>query len=136
MTAAAPKNVGSASLFQHIDCGPNHSSPNLVDIANTINQAFLSPMSIFAPLRSSDSIQLVSGSTFEVSEQSVFKKLCGLNPPKATGSDGIPDWLLKENADLLALPVSDFLNASFRESRLPPSWKEADNVPIPKQKPV
>ena len=121
MTAAAPKNAGSVSLFQHIVCGPNHPSPNLVDIANTINQAFLSPMSAFTPLTSSDSMQPVLGSTFEVSEQSVFRKLCGLNPSKATGPDGIPGWLLKENTHLLALPVSDILNASFRESRLPPS---------------
>ena len=49
MTAAAPKNAGSASLFQHIVCRPNHPSSNLVDIANTINQAFLSPMSTFIP---------------------------------------------------------------------------------------
>ena len=137
MSAAAPENAGSASLFQRIDCGPNYPSPNLVDIANTINQAFLSPMSTFTPLTSHcDSIQPVSGSIFEVSEQSVFKKLCGLNPSKATGPDGIPGWLLKENAELLASPVFDILNALFRESRLPLSWKEADIVPIPKQKPV
>jgi hypothetical protein len=28
------------------------------------------------------------------------------------------------------------INCSFLESRLPPSWKEADIVPIPKHKPV
>lgn len=43
---------------------------------------------------------------------------------------------LKENADLLAGPVSAILNSSFHESRLPPSWKEADVVPVPKQRPI
>ena len=28
------------------------------------------------------------------------------------------------------------MNSSFREARLPQSWKEADIIPIPKQKPV
>ena len=59
-----------------------------------------------------------------------------LNPTKATGPDGIPCWLLKENADIFARPVMSIINCSFLESRLPPSWKEADMVPIPKQKPV
>ena len=43
-------------------------------------------------------------------------KLSALNPSKAHGSDGIPAWLLKENADLLAGPVSAILNSSFHES--------------------
>ena len=36
-----------------------------------------------------------------VSELSVRKKLCSVNPAKAQGPDSIPGWLLKENADLL-----------------------------------
>ena len=63
-------------------------------------------------------------------------KLSAFNPSKAHGPDGIPAWLLKENADLLAGPVSAILNYSFHESRLPPSWKEADVVPVPKQRPI
>ena len=43
---------------------------------------------------------------------------------------------MKENADLLAEPIADILNSSYREGRLPSSWKEADVVPVPKQRPV
>ena len=43
-------------------------------------------------------------------------KLSALNPSKVHGPDGIPAWLLKENADLLAGPVSAILNSSFHES--------------------
>ena len=43
---------------------------------------------------------------------------------------------MEENAELLADPVRDILNCSFSERRLPSSWKTADEVPIPKQKPV
>ena len=53
-----------------------------------------------------------------------------------SGPDSIPAWLLKENADLLSDTVTDIINCSFAESHLPPSWKFADTVPIPKQKPI
>lgn len=59
-----------------------------------------------------------------------------LNPRKAPGPDGIPAWLLKENADILAAPVTDILNASYQEGRPPNSWKRADINPLNKQTPV
>ena len=62
-------------------------------------------------------------------------KLSSLNSKKASGPDGIPAWLMKENANLLTDPVRDILNCSFSEERLSPSWKTTDEVPIPKQKP-
>ena len=79
------------------------------DLANDINKAFLSPMQRFVPLLTN-----VTHNTAENSEQVamvtrdfVYKKLLKLNPKKAHGPDGIPSWLLKENADLLAGPVTD-----------------------------
>ena len=36
----------------------------------------------------------------------------------------------------IAYVVFIFLNSSFREGRLPLSWKEADIVPVPKQRPI
>ena len=52
------------------------------------------------------------------------------------GPDGIPGWVLKENADILAQPIADIINKSYSETHLPLSWKSADVVPIPKEKPV
>ena len=46
----------------------------------------------------------------------------------------IPNWLLREYADLIAFPVCRILNASFKEQRLPRSWKLADVTPLPKKK--
>ena len=66
----------------------------------------------------------------------MFKKLSTLNSSKAQGPDGIPAWLLKENADLFVDSVRDILNYSYREGHLPQSWKEADIIPVPKQKPI
>ena len=71
-----------------------------------------------------------------ISEFSVFEKLSALNTNKASGPDGIPSWVLKENADLLATPVADILNSSFLERRLPTLWKKADITPLPKTSPV
>ncbi|KAL9988404.1 hypothetical protein ACROYT_G002842 [Oculina patagonica] len=48
----------------------------------------------------------------------------------------MPAWLLKENADLLAPVVTDILNCSYKEAKLPHSWKQADITPIPKKIPV
>ena len=55
-----------------------------------------------------------------VSNESVYKKLMKLNRSKAHGPDGIPGWVLKENSDLLAVPIADILNSSYRVGRLPP----------------
>ena len=71
-----------------------------------------------------------------ISAFSIFRKLCSINPAKAQGPDGIPGWLLKENADLLKPSIMDIMNASLREGSLPLSWKEADIVPVPKQRPI
>ena len=58
-----------------------------------------------------------------VTRDSVYKKLFKLNPKTAHDPDGIPSWLLKENADLLAGPVTDIINCSYQESCLLSSWK-------------
>lgn len=63
----------------------------------------------------------------------ILKKLSALNSAKSAGLDMIPSWLLKENADLSALLVTDIINYLFAEVRLLQSWKHADIVMIPKQ---
>ncbi|KAK2552410.1 hypothetical protein P5673_026492 [Acropora cervicornis] len=95
---------------------------------------------LFTPLHA-DYVILPTNSTTQqpvlvVSNESVYSKLMKLNTSKAHGPDGIPGCLLKENADLLAVPIADILNSSYCQGHLPPSWKEADLVPLPKQRPV
>ena len=111
------------------------------ELAHIINEAFLSPMRSFSSLpedilNRTNTICAEPAFTFTVTTQSVLMKLSKLNPTKANGPDGIPGWLLKENADLFADPIKEILNSSYREGHLPQSWKFADIVPIPKQKPV
>ena len=59
-----------------------------------------------------------------------------LNKHKAAGPDGLANWCLREYADLLYEPVTNILNASYQEQRLPSVWKRADIAPLPKVKQV
>ena len=121
--------------LQHI----SEESLSASDLANLINDTYLSSMQDFTPL-SAETFQLPqdysTAQPFAITACVVYLQLASINPRKASGPDGIPAWLLKENADLLSDTVTDIINCSFAESRLPPSWKSADTVPIPKQKPI
>ena len=124
----------------HIADGPDASTS---DLANTTGQAFLSSMNSFSSLPPDFSVNPITCSNctnpapeLVVSTHSVIKKLSMLNSSKVQGPDGIPAWLLKENADLFAEPERDILNYSYREGHLPRLWKEADIIPVPKQKPI
>ena len=105
------------------------SSTTKKALANEINNTFLSPMSTFEPLHLDHYHRPVSDNVCIVTPAETFEKLI-----KAYGPDGIPPWLLKENADLFSGPVTDILNCSYQECHLPPSWKKADVVAIPKEK--
>ena len=106
--------------------------------ANAINAALLKPLEEYklpAPLErvplESDSPEIL-----RVTEQHVQRALDVLNPRKACGPDRTPSWLLKEYCDLVAYPITEILNASYAEQRLPTIWKMADVTPLPKKKPV
>ena len=71
-----------------------------------------------------------------MSDPYVLNELRCLTCNKATGSDGIPNWLLKEYADILSYPITSVLNSSFAEQRLSTRWKNADVIPVPNKKPI
>ena len=103
-------------------------------IANKINQAFLEPMQPFRPLECSPVTDEVP--SVLVTEPYVLNELRCLTCNKATGSNGISNWLLKEYADILSYPITSVLNSSFAEQRLPTLWKNADVIPVPRKKPI
>ena len=102
-------------------------------IANKINEVFLEPMQSFGSLE--PPITDAVPSEF-ISESYVLNELRRLSSNKATGSDGISNWLLKEYADILSHPITSFLNSSFVEHRFPAPWKNADVIPVQKTKPI
>ena len=105
------------------------------EIANLINNAFLEPMQDYQPLQSPVPYdeQYVSPILSELDICLALKKL---NPRKASGPDGLPNWLLKEFAEVLAEPVCTILNSTFREQKFPSAWKLANITPLIKAKPV
>ena len=121
--------------LHHLE-GTTEMSPG--ESANHINRTFLSPMEKFEPLSDNPGFQMLSSedSVVLMTEMSAFKKLVSLNPSKAHGSDEIPGWLLKENADLLTIPICANINCSYQEGRLPSAWIEANVIPVPKQRPI
>ena len=127
-------NMGNVTNHIHIkeleDCDNQ-------ELANTINQAFLAPLEEYRLEQPLTKFPTAMDSKLrEVSELRVMKLLASLNPSKACRPDEIPNWLLKEYAELLAVPVSKIINSSFREQRLPKIWKFANISPLPKVKPV
>ena len=61
--------------------------------------------------------------------------LDNINVNKATDSDGIPPWAVKECSHLLAAPVIAIFNSSLRECVLPKLWKTATVIPLSKKRP-
>ena len=118
--------------------GSENNPIELEDLANMINKTFLEPTKDFDALRTQtgDDEPIENRQPSHVSETSVSKKLENLIKTKATGPDGIPAWILKENSDILSAPISKILDYSYQEAGPPQSWKCADIVPIPKQKTV
>ena len=47
-------------------------------------------------------------------------------------ANNIPNWILKDFSYILAAPIAAIYNSSLRQSYVPPSWKQADILPIPK----
>ena len=105
------------------------------ELANRINTAFLEPLSEYQLSSPLDRLNLEENPDFlEVSEERVLSQLQKLNPSKSGGPDEVPNWLLREYAVILALPISLLLNASYKQQRLPAIWKLANVSPLPKVK--
>ena len=111
-TKLSEMKPGSATNTEILNSLKSNASPantSTKGLANDINKAFLSPMRLFVPLpwNFSHSIARNIETPITVTRDSFYLKLSKLNLKKAQGPDGIPSWLLKENADLLAGPITD-----------------------------
>ena len=111
--------------------------PNLVFDNNVqtekINDAFVSVMQGYSPL--SENVFMVAREDDEplsVTDATVARKLRAVSASRAGGPDNLPNWVLKEYADILAFPITHILNTSFLECRVPRVWKLADVPPLPK----
>ncbi|XP_068696813.1 uncharacterized protein [Montipora foliosa] len=129
----------NSSLFSSLNV-PEYNNLSLTEVANSINHALLEPLQPYEPIdseRAALRLPLEENPEFlEVSVQRVYNNLLHLNKHKASGPDGLSNWVLKEYAEILVTPVQNILNASYSEQKLPSMWKIADVIPLPKVKQV
>jgi len=71
-----------------------------------------------------------------VEQFEVYEMLNKIKIGKAGGPDGISARLIREFSYELSKPLADILNQSYIEGSVPPQWKRAIVVPIPKSKPA
>jgi hypothetical protein len=67
-------------------------------------------------------------------EEEVHKRLSGLDPKKATGTDQLPPKLINMAADILAPSLTGLINKAIMSSTFPADLKKAEVLPIYKKK--
>lgn len=101
-------------------------------LAQNINEVFINTMKDYSSLTDSVQVPIHDDKPISVTEQAVLKKLLAVNISRAGGPDDLSNWVLREFAEILAEPVTDILNTSFSENKVPRVWKLADIAPLPK----
>ena len=114
----------------HSDTIPDNS-----ELANHINNFFVSITDHFEPLLPVDMPPNVISSELFVSLEEVMKDLHKLDINKAVGPDGISNRLIKEFAPEFAPIIQDIYNQSLREGFVPEALKQSIVSPIPKVSP-
>ena len=100
-------------------------------MSEKINEAFVSVMQGYSPLSENILVASEDDEPLSVTEAAVARKLRAVSASRAGGPDNLPNWVLKEYADILAFPITDILNTSFLECKVPRVWKLAV-PPLPK----
>ena len=102
-------------------------------LANNINMVFKEVTSDLQPLLpAAASVDHDVPDEFIISVTECEQKLSKLCVHKAMGPDNIPNWILKDFSYIIASPIAAIYNSSVRQSYVPPSWKQAEILPIPK----
>ena len=71
-------------------------------------------------------------SFISVTTDSVAARLSNISTSRTGGPNDLPNWVLKKFSNILAPALTEVLNQSFRESKVPRIWKLADVPPVPK----
>ena len=64
----------------------------------------------------------------------VARKINAMKDNKSPGLDGIPPRLLMETVEQISIPCAGLLNLSIKEKEVPFEWKEANIIPLFKNK--
>ena len=108
-------------------------------LANTMNDLFVSMSDHLPRLNKSHKVFDVNEELpdqYVISVYTTFKALESVKANKATGPDNIPEWVLRNYANVLAPPLTAIFNNSLREGVLPMEWKMANVIALPKTSPL
>ena len=64
----------------------------------------------------------------------IYNLLSNINTKKATSTDSYPSWITRNNAHLLAQPITHIVNEILSNSYFPALWKQSQITPINKVK--
>jgi hypothetical protein len=111
-----------------------------------INEKWMTP-SEFVETQNDHSLSVTSHMTIDVSQTvntdqadplplppigEVKARLRKINTQKATHSSDYPSWITKENAEDLAIPLTNIIHAVLLTGKFPSKWKAAEIVPLNK----
>jgi len=121
--------IEDSNPLSHLDFQGSSDS-----LADAINDFFVSVSEQLPKVSTSVLAELVDdySSDFIIHPADVENRLASINIYKAPGADGLPNWLLRDFAPFLSQPLAAIFNASVREGYMPPIWKTADVIPVPK----
>ena len=109
-------------------------------LSNEINEFLASVSSDLDPLTPADSHSPAEyppvPDEFIIPVEETLKQLTQVKTCKAIGPDCIPNWVLREFADIIAGPLCAVQKSSFRESFIPLLWRSANITPLPKLVPM
>ena len=94
-------------------------SGNLTVLAEEINTFFCSITEHLDPLVEMDFGKVDIPSKYTISVEDVERSLSTINVRKATGPDGIPNWVLRDFASILGPPVCAIWNNTIRSGYIP-----------------
>ena len=129
--------VCAADLFNNMKVKEVEKFSTL-EFANSINKASLEPLEEYCPSCLITCLVLekyLPKFLLRSIQERCLESNILLKPCKLCWPDRIPNWLLREYADLIAFPVCRILNVLFKEQRLPRPWKLANVTSLHKNKP-
>jgi len=101
-------------------------------LVDKINKAFVRVMEDYSPVTECVCVVIIGDKPISVTDHSVARKLREISCARAGGPDDLPNWVLKEYADILAASIAEILITSFSECKVPRASKIADVSPLPK----
>lgn len=109
---------------------------HLLELANTINQHFQSVSGDLPPIQVTHSHDPNTiPDQYIIYPTAIEKQLCNIKPHKAVGTDGLPNWLLRDFCNTLSGPIAAIVNSTIRE-RFAPSRRNSRCVFNPKSEPT